>query len=221
MISSIRTSFVLLPCFVTTALVLVALSSSPLLALPSADGDFNVVRLIDHTGAVKYEIMESDIIPLFKKEAEDEYKKAKTAWSEERDAWKEAYGKEIPFVQPLPIKPSVSVLAKKLPSRSDAKIEMETLGSQGPFCVVQVVMGIEKRDPEVIQKTEINFKKYALEMNYHDEIKTWAQAKAEFDKANPGQKFEERLPQKPQLKILKNGLRSLDKANAYLSKYIR
>ena len=42
-----------------------------------------------------------------------------------------------------------------------------------------------------------------------------------FEKENPGSKFTKNLPVRSDLKVLKSGVKTLEKANAYLSKYIK
>lgn len=182
-------------------------------------GDFNVVQIIDTSGELRYEIVENDILPYLRKELDQEYKAAKKAWSEARKAWKGEHGKGVPFVQPEPVKPLFKVVAKGLSTRSDAKIEKEAQKSKGPYCVVQIVRGKRKERPEIILKDEVNLKKYAIEMDYFQNVKDWAREKKEFAKSNPEDAFEKSLPDKPQLKILKSSFKTLEKANAYLSKF--
>lgn len=181
--------------------------------------NFNVVQIVDASGDLRFEIVENDILPYLKKELDQEYKAAKKAWTEARDAWKAEHGKGVPFVRPGPVKPLFKVVAKKLSSRSDAKIEKEAQKSKGPYCVVQVVKGKGKERPEIILKDEIKLKKYAMEMDYFKNMQDWVQEKKKYAKSNPDKPFEKKLPEKPQLKILKNGVKTLEKANAYLSKY--
>lgn len=188
-------------------------------AAPRGKGDFNVVRIIDSTGELRYEIVENDILPYLKKELDQEYKAAKKTWTEARKAWKVEHGKGVPFVQPEPIKPNFKVVAKGLSSRSDAKIEKEAQKSKGPYCVVQIVQGKKKERPEIILKDEVKLKKYAIEMDYFQNVQDWAKEKKEFAKSNPEDAFEKSLPDKPQLKVLKSSFKTLEKANAYLSKY--
>jgi hypothetical protein len=196
-------------------------SSGTLHASPTADKDLSIVKILDHRGEIKFEIVDSEILPFLKKEIENEYKTAKKDWVASRNAWKAKFGKEIKFACPEPVRPNFKVVAKKLSSRSTAKIELEALKSKGPFCVVQIVSGKNKSQPEVVQKDEITTKKFVLQMEYHIAVQEYMEEKSAFEKENPSSEFTKSLPVRSALKVLKSGVKTLEKANAYMSKYMK
>lgn len=212
--------FCLIPVFAAVVL-LGGFSSGTLHARPTADKDLSIVKLMDHKGEFQYEIVDSEILPFLKQEIGNEYKAAKKAWAKSRDAWNAKFGKGVRFACPEPVRPVFKVVAKKLASRSAAKIEMEALKSKGPFCVVQIVAGKIKSQPEVVQKDEITTKKFTLQMEYHIAVQEFMEEKSAFEKENPSSKFTKSLPIRSDLKVLKSGVKTLEKANAYLSKYIK
>ncbi len=214
-----RIGTILILVIVSSGVLVAGAGYSPLNAASSSDRDYNIVKAIDCFGSIRYEIMEVDIISLFEDELDNEYKAATEEWNEVRKQWKKSYGRTVPFKYPKPMRPKIDVLAKGIASRSDAKIELETFKSQGPFCVVQVTKGAEKELPEVILKDEIEMKEYSLSKGYSEKLEQWAEEKVAFEDANPKNKFQEPRPDEPRLKVLKNGVRTQAMANAYLSKY--
>jgi len=220
MVSGIRTCLFCSVCVLLIALF-IGSSISPLFALPTVgDKELIIVKILNHQGELVYEIIDNDILPFLKDEVDNEYKKAKKKWSEDRDAWQARFGRSLKFACPDPIRPSVKVVAKKLKSRSDADIELEALKSSGPYCVVQVIRGKNKNQPEIVQKDEITTRKYALEMEYHRALLAFLDEKEQFEKENPDKPFDREAPDRPDLKVLKSGVKTLEKANAYLSKYM-
>lgn len=184
-----------------------------------ASGGFNVVKIIDRKGELRYEVVEGDILPYLKKEIETEYKVAKKEWSKARGEWKHAHGKKLPYACPEPVKPLFKVVAKKLADKNEAMTRLQDIEDDGPYVIVQVVRGKSKRSPEVILKDEINLKKYELAMEHFETVKEWVGEKDAFEKENTDAEFEKTMPVAPKLKVLKNGLKTMDKATALLEKY--
>jgi hypothetical protein len=205
-----------------SAIAFVILSLAFILSAPAfAAGGFNVVKIIDLKGELRYEVVESDILPYLKKEIDTEYKAAKKEWSKAREEWKRVNGKKLPFDRPEPVKPLFKVMAKKLKDKSEAANQLQKFEGKGTYVIVQVVRGNSKGAPEVILKDEIGLKKYELGMEHFEKVQKWLSEKNAFEKENPGTAYERNAPVKPSLKILKNGLKTMDKATALLEKYSR
>jgi len=194
--------------------------SSYLSASPSPDdkGKYSIIRMVDHEGNIQFEVIESDILKYVKKEMDGDYKQAKQEWACEKKNWVKLHGKAIPFTKPSPLKPSLKEIVRNIASKSAAKIEKETAKSKGPFCVVQIVVGSKKEKPEIIKKVDISCKKFSIAREHFSQVKSWVEQKAKLAKENPEAPFTEACPASPQLKILKNSLKTMEKASAYLSK---
>ena len=197
--------------------------SLPLFLAPSAEakGGFNVVKIIDHQGKYRLEIVENDILPYLKKEIEAEYKAAKKDWSKAREAWKAQNGKKVPFACPAPVKPVFKVVAKKLPDKNEANVKKDALEGKGTYVIIQVVRGNSKKEPEILLKDEIDMKKFELAMKHYEVMQEWVSEKRSFETENPSVAFEKAQPAQPKVKILKNGFKTEEKAMAQLEKYKR
>ena len=206
-----------------TALIAVAF------AMPSADASplndtasvYSVVKLIDHEGNLQYVVVESDVVKYLKQEVDQNYKSAKKAWTAEKNAWNTKHGKEVPFLRPAPLKPYFKEMAKKIESKTAASIERDAIKSKGPFCVVQITRGDKKEMPEVLHKDEVKLRQFALDMEYYEQVQIWAEEKVAFEKDNPGEAYAEAQPEKIQLKVLKNSIKTMEKANAFIAKKVR
>jgi hypothetical protein len=199
------------------ALGILFLFTGSLEAAPANKGNLCVVKVIDCKGTLRYEVIEKDLVKYLKQEIQDEYTSEKAKRKKAQSQWNTKYGK-IRFDYPDPLRPVFKVVAKGLEDKSAARTAIQDLQAKDQYCVIQIVQGSDKTEPEVILKDEVKQKTFAMEMAYHEEMKTWLEEKSAFEASNPGESFEKEAPKKPKLKILKNSLKSMESAMSYLSK---
>lgn len=197
----------------TTLLPVAAAAPGPL----PKPGPLKIVRIMDHQGTLSYEVLDDEIIRLMKKDLGERYKNAKKEWSGERDAWKEKY-KGVTFALPKPLSPKVTIVAKGFNSRSEAEAELAMIQSSGPFCIYQVTNG-KKKSVDIIPCTELDGVKYSLQMEYHEALADWAAARAAFEEENPEGKFDQAMPSPNKVRVLKNKIKTMEKASSQMSKY--
>jgi len=185
---------------------------------PARPGKINIVKIIDTAGTLRFEVVEADLVTYLKKEVNTEYKNAKSAWHKARADWEEKNNAKK-FPCPEPVKPEIKVVGKGFQDQNDAREEVESLQSKGPYCVVQVIVGKEKMAAEIVQTDEVKKIKYDLEMSYFESVKAWNDEKSAFDQSQAGGEFKKLMPEKSQLKVLKKRLKTLEKAEAALEKY--
>ena len=110
------------------------------------------------------------------------------------------------------------MVKKGFHSKDEARSDLTELRAGGPYCIYQVLRGEEKR-VEIDQCSKIPGIKYTLENEYHQAMQNWLVAKAEFEKENSDLAFDQAAPAKVSLKILKNKIKTMDKANDLVVKY--
>jgi len=179
--------------------------------------DLKIVKILDDEGKVTFEILDDEIIRLMKKDLSDRYKAAKQRWNKDRKAWKAKFPDQS-FVLPKPISPKVTVVKKGYDSRSEAEVFLDEFRSGGPFCIYQVEKGKEKT-VGIVTCDEFPGVKYAMEKAYHDSVFAWLEKKNGFEKENSDQEFEDPQPSKVKVRILKNRIKTMDKAESLATKY--
>jgi hypothetical protein len=180
-------------------------------------GPLKIVRIMDHKGTLSYEVLDDEIIRLMKKDLDQRYKEAKKQWAAERDAWKEKYN-NVTFACPKPLSPKVIVVAKGFNSRSEAEADLAMIQASGPFCIYQVTNG-KKKSVDIISCSELDGVKYSLQMEYYEALSSWAAAKAAFEEENPEGKFDQPMPSPNKVRVLKNKIKTMEKASSQMSKY--
>jgi hypothetical protein len=204
--------------FTFLALGFLFLFATSVEAASAGKGDLCVVKITDCKGELRYEVIEKDLVKYLKQEVQDEYKAEKDKRKNAQLEWKARYGKAR-FDFPDPLKPTFNVVAKGLLGKSAADKAIEDLRAKDKYCVVQVVQGASKTEPEVILKDEVKQRTYAMEMAYFESMKSYLDEKTAFEASSPGAVFEKEAPEKPKLKVLKNSLKSMDSAMTYLGKH--
>lgn len=206
--------------FIALMIAVVFVFSATAPGAPARPGKVNIVKIIDTAGALRFEVIESDLVNYLKKEINTEYKQAKADWNKARADWEDkTHSKKFPC--PKPVKPEFKVVAKGLQDESAAQEELEVIQEKEPYSVVQVIEGEEKKTPEIVHNDEVKKMKYDLEMAYFEKVKQWNEEKLAFAEKQPEAEFDKPMPVEPDLKVLKKGLKTLEKAEAALEKYIK
>lgn len=180
-------------------------------------GALKVVMLIDCEGNVDFEVLDDEIINLVKKDLNNRCRTAKKEWSAAKKVWKKKYP-DVPFCKPKPITPKVTVLKKGFHTKGEAQSDLVEFRSSGPYCIYQVIRGDEE-SVRIDQCGKFNGIKYALETEYHQAVVDWLASKASFEEENAGETFDKPQPPKVKIKILKNKIKTMDKANGLVAKY--
>lgn len=193
---------------------------SPSIAF-KGETDLKIVKILDNEGKVSFEILDDEIIRLMKKDLADRYKAAKLQWTAERKNWKESHP-ESAFVFPKPLSPKVTVVRKGFDSRSEAEAFLDEVRSGGPFCIYQVEKGKEKT-VGIVTCDEFPGVKYAMEKAYHDSVLVWLEEEDGVGKGSngngSGDESEHAEPAKVKIRILKNKIKTMDKAESLAVKY--
>jgi len=189
---------------------------SPFVA-PKVGGNLKVVKILDNEGKLSFEVLDDEIIRLMKKDLSDRYKAAKRQWNTERKNWKDS-NPDQSFVFPKPISPKLTVVKKGFDSRSEAESVLDEIRSGGPFCIYQVEKGKEKT-VGIVKCDEFPGVKYAMEKAYHDSVIVWLGEKNGIEKGTNGDDSEHPEPAKVKVRILKNKIKTMDKAESLAVKY--
>jgi len=195
------------------------LFSSSALAL-KAGSDLKIVKIVDHEGTVSFEVLDDEIVRLMKKDLSNRYKAAKQQWTADRKDWKAA-NPDVSFVFPKPVSPKLTVVKKGFKSRSEAESVLEDIRSGGPFCIYQVEKGKEKT-VGIVTCDEFVGVKYSMEKAYHESIVAWLEEKNGLDKGGNGSNGDDSAhpqPAKVKVRILKNKIKTMDKAENLVVKY--
>ncbi len=184
----------------------------------SRPGGLKVVRIMNEEGKLSFEVIDDEIIRLMKQDLTDRFKKAKHAWSQARETWKNDNPK-VPFSMPKPVTPKVTVLKKGFSSRSEAEGELALARSAGPFCIYQVALG-DKKTYKIVSCEETVGRKYSIETEYNTALSEWIEKKKAFEKENAGGgRYSESMPPKPKFRVIKNRIKTMEKANLQMAKY--
>lgn len=184
----------------------------------SRPGGLKVVRIMNEEGGLSFEVIDDEIIRLMKQDLTTRFKKAKQAWSQARDVWKNE-NPGVPFAMPKPVTPKVTVLKKGFSSRSEAEGELALARSAGPFCIYQVAQG-DKKTYKIVSCEETVGRKYRIETEYNTALAEWVEEKKAFEKENSeGEQYSKKMPPKPKFRVIKSRIKTMEKANLQMAKY--
>jgi|GEM_PF-2095169 len=180
-------------------------------------GQLKIVMILDIEGKKSFEIVDDEIIRLMKKDLASRYKQAKMQWKKDGKDWKTNHP-DFRYAMPKPLAPKVTVLKKKYHSRDEARADLAEARTARVFCLYQVTQG-ENKMVKIAPEGEFPAIKYQIEMNHHLSLCAWMDSRSAYQEQNPGETFDEAIPGKPKIKVLKKRITSEEKAERELAKY--
>ena len=117
-----------------------------------------------------------------------------------------------------PLNPKVTIVKKGYESRSEAEADLSIVEAAGPFSIIEVVSGEQKR-VKIVSAKEVPGVKFVVEKEHHEALVAWIDDKTASEAEDQDRDFDEPMPRKPKVRVLKSNIKTMDKASDLVVKY--